>query len=132
MTDRFQVRVGVVTGGSSGLGYGATERLITGATIELAGQEHFPEAYVREVEQIRSGPMITVNLATQKPLKGVTGIVGLDRTKNGRLGSIVYFTGTCPEMAPPGWHLYLRWAVRVPALADFDADAEPTIHRLSS
>jgi phytoene desaturase len=33
-------------------------------------------------------------------------------------------TATCPELAPPGWHLYVAYAVPIPALGDFDSDAE--------
>jgi len=33
-------------------------------------------------------------------------------------------TATCPELAPPGWYLYVAYAVPRPALADFDEKAE--------
>lgn len=33
-------------------------------------------------------------------------------------------TATCPEMAPPGWHLYVAYAVPIPALGDFDSQVE--------
>ena len=33
-------------------------------------------------------------------------------------------TATCPELAPPGWHLYVAYAVPIPALGDFDSGAE--------
>jgi phytoene desaturase len=33
-------------------------------------------------------------------------------------------TATCPELAPPGWHLYVAYAVPIPALGDFDSEAE--------
>ncbi len=39
MTDRFDGRIAVVTGGSTGLGYGAAERLIAeGATVYIVGR----------------------------------------------------------------------------------------------
>jgi phytoene dehydrogenase-like protein len=33
-------------------------------------------------------------------------------------------TATCPELAPPGWHLYVAYGVPIPAAGDFDEDAE--------
>lgn len=36
-------------------------------------------------------------------------------------------TATCPELAPPGWHLYVAYAVPKPALGDFDSEAETAL-----
>ncbi|MGE4427420.1 MAG: hypothetical protein AB7G37_13290, partial [Solirubrobacteraceae bacterium] len=33
-------------------------------------------------------------------------------------------TSSCPEVAPPAWHLYVVYAVPVPALSPFDEEAE--------
>jgi phytoene dehydrogenase-like protein len=41
-----------------------------------------------------------------------------------RLCYAANFTATCPEMAPPGWHLYVGTAVPRPAIGDFDEAAE--------
>jgi hypothetical protein len=34
------------------------------------------------------------------------------------------FTDLCPEMAPPGWNLYVATAVPQPSVGDFDSAAE--------
>jgi phytoene dehydrogenase-like protein len=39
-------------------------------------------------------------------------------------------TASCPELAPPGWHLYVAYAVPIPALGEFDGAAE-TEHALA-
>jgi phytoene dehydrogenase-like protein len=46
------------------------------------------------------------------------------KTKNHRLTEVINFTDTCPEMAPPGWHLYLGWGLPTSHNGDFDSDAE--------
>ena len=33
-------------------------------------------------------------------------------------------TATCPELAPPGWNLHVAYGVPVPAVGDFDEEAE--------
>lgn len=93
------------------------------ATVALAGATaHLPDDYVREIERVRACPMITVNFAAQQRFFDFDGAMVFANTR--RLGSIVHFTGTCPERAPEGWYLYLGWSVPKPALADFDEQRE--------
>ena len=33
-------------------------------------------------------------------------------------------TATCPELAPEGWKLYVAYGVPVPAVGEFDEEAE--------
>lgn len=93
------------------------------ATITLAGAENFPEDYLRQVERLIPGVLMSVNFATQEPLKSFGAMV-FGKTKNHRLLEVVNFTDTCPEMAPDGWHLYLGWGLPASHNGDFDSDAE--------
>jgi len=63
-----------------------------------------------------------INIASREPLISHPGIVTFGKTR--RLCNMANLTATCPELAPPGWHLYVAYAVPVPALGDFDSDAE--------
>ncbi|UAK39392.1 NAD(P)/FAD-dependent oxidoreductase [Gordonia bronchialis] len=93
------------------------------ATLDLAGREVFDDEYVSLVEQ-RNRPcaMIAVNFASRKPLIKAPGMLSFAQTR--RLAYLANFTGTCPEMAPPGWHLYVGTSVPEPAIGDFDEAAE--------
>ncbi len=62
---------------------------------------------------------IVINVASREPLITHPGIVTFGKTR--RLCNMANLTATCPELAPPGWHLYVAYAVPVPALGDFDA-----------
>ncbi len=66
--------------------------------------------------------MITVNFASREPLGSATGLVFFGPTR--RLAYAANLTATCPEMAPPGWHLYAGASTPHPATGPFDADAE--------
>jgi phytoene dehydrogenase-like protein len=93
------------------------------ATLRLVGAERFPADYV---ELVRKGDrpcaMISVNFASQSPLTAAPGMLSFAKTR--RLCYVANFTATCPEMAPPGWHLYVGTSVPRPAIGDFDEQAE--------
>jgi phytoene dehydrogenase-like protein len=91
------------------------------ATAELTPD--LPGEYVSDM-RARSRPcgMITVNFASERPLLEAPGLTSFGKTR--RLCYIANFTATCPEMAPPGWHLYAGAGVPKPSVGDFDADAE--------
>jgi phytoene dehydrogenase-like protein len=91
------------------------------ATAELCPD--LPAAYRADM-QARAKPcgMITVNFASQQPLLEAPGLTSFGKTR--RLCYVANFTATCPEMAPPGWHLYAGAGVPKPSVGDFDADAE--------
>ncbi len=83
----------------------------------------FPPAYLDRVKNgLRPAANIVINIASQKPLISHPGIVTFGKTR--RLCNMANLTATCPELAPPGWHLYVAYAVPIPALGDFDSDAE--------
>jgi phytoene desaturase len=93
------------------------------ATVALAGAAAFPPAYVAKVQnELRPSANIVINIASREPLIDHPGIVTFGKTR--RLCNMANLTATCPELAPPGWHLYVAYAVPIPAIGDFDADAE--------
>ena len=71
---------------------------------------------------LRPAANIVINIASREPLISHPGIVTFGKTR--RLCNMANLTATCPELAPPGWHLYVAYAVPIPALGDFDSDAE--------
>lgn len=93
------------------------------ATAALCGDGELPTDYVQDMRD-RSRPcgMITVNFASERPLLEAPGLTSFGKTR--RLCYVANFTATCPEMAPPGWHLYAGAGVPKPSVGDFDADAE--------
>ncbi|MCC8935484.1 NAD(P)/FAD-dependent oxidoreductase [Bradyrhizobium sp. Arg68] len=93
------------------------------ATVALAGEATFPADYVAKVRDgLRPAANIVINIASREPLMNHPGIVTFGKTR--RLCNMANLSATCPELAPPGWHLYVAYAVPVPALGDFDSDSE--------
>lgn len=93
------------------------------ATVTLAGEAAFPADYVAQLRNtLKPAANIVINIASETPLLTHPGIVTFGRTR--RLCNMANLTATCPELAPPGWNLYVAYAVPKPALSDFDAEAE--------
>jgi phytoene dehydrogenase-like protein len=93
------------------------------ATADLVGRDNLPAEYAATLEgTYRPCAMITVNFASEKPLMQAPGMLSFAKSR--RLAYIANFTGTCPEMAPEGWHLYAGTAVPEPAIGAFDEEAE--------
>ncbi len=93
------------------------------ATVGLVGEQNLPAAYREEVRaKDRPCAMLAVNFASRERLLDIPGMLLFSRTA--RLCYVAHFTDTCPEMAPPGWHLYVGASVPKPSVGDFDADAE--------
>jgi phytoene desaturase len=93
------------------------------ATVGLLREADLPADYRAEVRaKNRPCSMLAVNFASREPLVDAPGLLLFSRTE--RLCYVANFTGTCPEMAPPGWHLYVGAAVPKPAVGDFDEAAE--------
>ena len=94
------------------------------ATAELCPE--LPEAYRADVhERAKPCGMITVNFASDRPLLEAPGLTSFGNTR--RLCYVANFTATCPEMAPPGWHLYAGAGVPKPSVGAFEADAETAL-----
>jgi phytoene desaturase len=82
-----------------------------------------PEDYVELVKRgDRPTAMISVNFASREPLIAAQGMLSFAKSR--RLAYIANFTGTCPEMAPAGWNLYVGTAVPKPSVGPFDELAE--------
>ena len=92
------------------------------ATVALAGAANMPQEYVALVPNLRPSANIVVNFATREPLLDAPGIVTFGKTL--RLCNMATMTAACPELAPPGWHLYVAYAVPKPALYAFDNESE--------
>jgi phytoene dehydrogenase-like protein len=98
-------------------------------TVALGGAGNFPEKYVTLVkERLRPAANIVINFASREPLLDASGLVTFGQTR--RLCNMANLTASCPELAPPGWHLYVAYAVPIPALGEFDGAAE-TEHALA-
>lgn len=93
------------------------------ATLDLAGAEALGTAYA---EQARSVPRptanIVINFATRERLVDVPGLITFSGTR--RLCNIAEMSAMCPEMAQPGWHLHVAYAVPTKAIGEFDEKAE--------
>ena len=93
------------------------------ATIKLLGEDNVPSDYQDLVKKgDRPTAMISVNFASREHLIDVPGMLSFATSR--RLAYIANFTDTCPEMAPPGWHLYVGTSVPKPSVGDFDEAAE--------
>ncbi|HMN71793.1 MAG TPA: FAD-dependent oxidoreductase [Rhodoblastus sp.] len=94
-------------------------------TLSLADADAFPADYAKRVADLRSAANIVYNFASREPLFNAPGIVTFGKTR--RLCNMANMTAACPELAPPGWHLYVAYAVPKPALGDFDSEAEKAL-----
>ncbi len=93
------------------------------ATVDLCGRQHFPPEYLARMKRdLRPTANIVVNLASREELLSAPGIVTFGVTR--RLCNMANLSKTCPELAPPGWHLYVAYGVPVPAAGEFEEEAE--------
>ena len=93
------------------------------ATIPLVGEAALGAEYVESTRRtLRPAANIAIWFATQKRLIDMPGLITFANTE--RLCNLGELTATCPELAPPGWHLYVAYVVPKPALGDFDEQAE--------
>jgi phytoene dehydrogenase-like protein len=93
------------------------------ATVGLVGPDRLPSDYVANVRALDTPtPLIVVDIASRHALMDDAGIVFFATTD--RLAAVGHLTATCPEVAPPGWRLYVAYAAPVPALGPYDEQAE--------
>jgi phytoene desaturase len=93
------------------------------ATVSLLGEDTVPADYQDLVKRgDHPTSMISVNFASRDRLVDVPGMLSFAKSR--RLAYIANFTDVCPEMAPPGWHLYVGTAVPKPSIGEFDEAAE--------
>lgn len=73
-------------------------------------------------DQERPASMIVVEYASQRRLyPPAAGIFFADKD---RLSCVSHLTEVCPELAPPGWYLYVAYGVPVPSFGPYDAEEE--------
>ncbi|MGQ0619333.1 MAG: phytoene desaturase family protein [Panacagrimonas sp.] len=93
------------------------------ATLDLAGVEALGQDYADSLRRtVKPCANIVFNFATRERLIDIQGLVAFGRTR--RLCNMGELTATCPELAPPGWHLYVAYAVPKPSLGNFDETQE--------
>lgn len=93
------------------------------ATARLVGREHLSPEYLERLDSdLKPTANIVVNFSSDVPLTDVPGILTFGITR--RLCNMANLTATCPELAPDGKHLYVAYGVPIPAVGDFDEDAE--------
>jgi phytoene desaturase len=93
------------------------------STVRMCGEENLPTGYAERIRaQSAPSTLITVNFASRRPLTTVPGVVFFGPTR--RLAYAANLTETCPEMAPPGWHLYAAASTPHPATGPFGEAAE--------
>jgi phytoene dehydrogenase-like protein len=93
------------------------------ATISLCGEANLPADYVSLVRRkVQPAPMFAITIASQRPLTKPAGIVFFVDTE--RACAMAHLTSVCPEVAPPGWLLYVVYAVPRPAMSPFDEHSE--------
>jgi phytoene dehydrogenase-like protein len=105
-----------------GCGFAVSDVGPTG-TVKLVGEDNLPADYRAQVAaKDRPTAMISINFASRDRLVEVPGMLLFSKSR--RLCYIANFTDTCPEMAPPGWNLYVGTSVPKPAIGDFDEAGE--------
>ena len=93
------------------------------AAAALPGAEGLGQEYIALTQSaLRPAANIVINFASQKRLVDVPGLVTFGKTR--RLCNMGELTAICPELAPPGWYLYVAYAVPKPAIGDFDEKIE--------
>jgi phytoene desaturase len=93
------------------------------ATIDLAGAEAMGPDYVALAAQtIRPTSMVNIYLASQTSILETAALITLGNTDSVCL--VGDLTTTCPELAPPGWHLYVAYSVPKSSTAPLDPQAE--------
>lgn len=93
------------------------------ATIALAGEEAMGADYIATAAQtIRPTTMFNIYLASQGRILETAALITLGNTDS--LCLVGELTATCPELAPPGWHLHVAYSVPRNSSAQLDPQAE--------
>jgi phytoene dehydrogenase-like protein len=93
------------------------------ATLDLLDPSAAPDAWATDVRRDdQPAPMIVVDLASRRRLVAPAG--GMFFADTDHLCAMAHMTEECPDLAPPGWHLYVAFGVPVPALSPYDVAAE--------
>jgi phytoene desaturase len=93
------------------------------ATVALCGAEHFDPAYLAQLDRdLQPAAAIVVHFTTTHPLVKAPGLLTFSATT--RVCNMANMTAACPDMAPAGQHLYTAYGIPIPAIGDFDEEAE--------
>lgn len=108
------VATGVVIDGPDGPETIATRAVISNTgilgTIALVGADVMGHDYVARAHHLMKPTTIyNFYLASQEPIIETPGLLTLANTR--RLCTLGDLTLTCPELAPPGWHMYVAYSV---------------------
>ncbi|HEY6870220.1 MAG TPA: FAD-dependent oxidoreductase, partial [Novosphingobium sp.] len=91
-------------------------------TIALVGEERMGRDHVaRAARMMKPTTIYNIYLASRERIIDTEGLVTLANTR--RLCTVGDLTLTCPELAPPGWHMYVAYSVPELGSAE-DQDAE--------
>ena len=91
-------------------------------TVELTGRNNFDAEYLNQVDNLRSCPIITTLIASDKPLtpaRGTMLIVGARR-----IVTSVAMSALCPELGPSGQHLMVVWGTPASCLRHINVEEE--------
>jgi phytoene desaturase len=125
---RIVIENGVATGVALATGDTIAARTVISdagvtATIALAGEAAMGPDYVATAAQtIRPTSMLNISLATQTRILETGALITLGNTDS--LCLLGELTATCPELAPPGWHLHVAYSVPKDSSVPLDAEAE--------
>jgi phytoene dehydrogenase-like protein len=93
------------------------------ATIALVGEAAMGADYLSVAAQtIRPTTMLNIYLASQSAILETAALITLGNTDS--LCLVGDLTATCPELAPPGWHLYVAYSVPKNSAEPLDPQAE--------
>jgi phytoene dehydrogenase-like protein len=95
-------------------------------TVQLAGREHFPPEYLKDVDSLRSAPIVANLIASDRLLIDVPGgllIIGAKRIVAG-----APMTKHCPELAPTGQHLTVVWGTPASCSQHMDFNEEARLN----
>jgi phytoene dehydrogenase-like protein len=92
------------------------------ATVALAGRELFEQSYITRLDRdVRPTAILWLHFASDEPVLEYSAIAVCGTRRVNMIDAPSY---DCPDVAPPGKHLYTVGAAPLDALAPGDIDAE--------
>lgn len=91
-------------------------------TVALAGRSNFPDDHLKQVDALKSAPIVHTLIASDKPLVDAANAILIVGAK--RIVTSIPMTAHCPELAPPGQHLLVVWGTPGSCLHHMDKEEE--------
>ena len=91
-------------------------------TVELAGRKYISSGYMKDVEAVKSTPMICFYMSSDRPI--LEDYCWVSLTESHRIFSIFNYTNLCPEMSPKGKYLIEAASVLTSSLPPYDIKRE--------